>query len=271
VKFWNSLYPAMSGQDAPVQALFWSAANVGDKGLVADLRTDPDVCRMEWAALPHEDLADPAVWRAAHPFWPSGRDRLIAKAIGRPGFAENWLNVWPTPRDTLRWLPVASTNRAAEARTPRLPPVSAVCGIECSLDGQRWALAMAWTDRRGLAVRVWLLEALEDALRIAGTRPVRAHRATVERAPMTERGALEAVTESQHRAATGELRRAVLEGGTRIAGIPDEQWAAVRTVPADGGEAIDARRSTGDVHAVKAAAWAVWAVQSGLGHSGLVL
>lgn len=93
--FWNALWPALSGQDEPVQALFWSCANPEDRGLAADLRADEAVCRMEWGALPGEDQADPAVWRASTAYWNPGREELMRAAVGRPGFAENWLNVWP--------------------------------------------------------------------------------------------------------------------------------------------------------------------------------
>jgi hypothetical protein len=68
------------------------------------------------------------------------------------------------------------------------------------------------------------------------------------------------VTEPQARAATGVLRDALAGRSLKVAGVSDAQWAVIRTSAAEGGEAIDARRSTGDAQAVKALAWAVRAV-----------
>jgi hypothetical protein len=139
VKFWNSMFPALGDHDS-VQVLFFSAANIGDKGLVADLRSDPEVCRMEWGALPGEDQASEATWRASSAYWGPGRLDLMRKARKRPGFAENWLNIWPETGteaasgmvgadawEALASQPVPWTAAAVEA-APGAMPVVALAG-----------------------------------------------------------------------------------------------------------------------------------------------
>jgi len=79
------------------------------------------------------------------------------------------------------------------------------------------------------------------------------------------------VNTSIGRAATSELREVLSRGLLTVAGVDDAQWEAVRTIPADGGEMIHAPKSAGDIHAVKALSWAVWALQSERHQMGLVL
>jgi hypothetical protein len=105
---------------------------------------------------------------------------------------------------------------------------------------------------------------------VVGSRRVWAHPAVV-RHPMLRWSQADQVNVSIGRAATTELRDAVLNGVLRVEGLPDSQWQAVRTTAADGGEVIYAPKSAGDVHGLKALSWAVWAVQSSRQHMGLVL
>jgi predicted enzyme related to lactoylglutathione lyase len=88
---------------------------------------------------------------------------------------------------------------------------------------------------------------------------------------LVKRRTVQPVNTSIGRASTTELREVLVRGLLTVAGVDDAQWAAVRTAPADGGEVIHAPRSVGDVHAIKALSWAVWAVQSERNHLGLVL
>jgi hypothetical protein len=106
---------------------------------------------------------------------------------------------------------------------------------------------------------------------IIGARRVWAHPGVVKLAGLANRGHVEPVNVSTSRAATTELRDAVLGGVLTVAGVDDGTWAGVRTTPADGGETIYAPKSVGDAHALKALSWAVWAVQSERNHLGLVL
>lgn len=101
VKFWNSAFPTLGDRENP-QVLMWSTANPADHGLVADLRADDRVCRMEWGILDGEDPQDRAVWRASSAYWGPGRQALMEMASSRPGFAEEWLNLWPAPKRLAR-------------------------------------------------------------------------------------------------------------------------------------------------------------------------
>jgi hypothetical protein len=105
---------------------------------------------------------------------------------------------------------------------------------------------------------------------VLGSRRVWAHPAVANH-PTLKRRRVEPVNVSVGRAATTELRDAVLSGVLQVGGVPDEQWAGVRTVPADGGEVLYAPKSVGDIHALKALSWAVWALQSERQTVGLVL
>ena len=225
---------------------------------------------LDWGARVDDDVLEPRVWAAASPWWDEQQAEELAAEAGSQGFAEQSLNVWPEVGEALRWLPRSATDRAGMGLVRRVPPDDAVCGVECSLDGQRWAVAAAWSDRRGVKVRVWRCEDLAACLRVAGERRVKAHQAVLELAPRKDRWRVDAVSIAQHRAATSALRDVVRSGVVAVAGIGDEDWVRVRTTPADGGEIIDGRRSLGDVHAVKAAAWAVWAVVSEQEQSGFV-
>jgi hypothetical protein len=268
--FWSSLFPALGAADN-AQCLMWSCANDGARDLAADMRTDPQVCRMEWGALPGEDPEDPRTWRAASAYWAPGRERLMTVGVSRPAFAANWLNRWPEPRDSLRWLPARLTEPLPRrGRVLHVPPAGAVCAVECSLDGDRWAVAAAWQAGRLMCVRVWEADSLTECLRIVGERPVYAHTAVAERVPVAARHHVRPVSAAQARAATDTLRQAVRSGDLALDGITDETWAAVVCTPADGGEIVDARRSRGDVQAVKAAAWSVWGLESGANRSGFV-
>lgn len=69
----------------------------------------PDTLLLFWGARPGADLADPATWRAASPYWSAEREKLVrakwaAANAGTPeaddpdpirGWAAQYLNVWP--------------------------------------------------------------------------------------------------------------------------------------------------------------------------------
>jgi hypothetical protein len=260
-EFWAGVHPTLVERWNSLAVCF-SAANDDDRGLAETLQSEPAVLRLEWGALESDDRADPATWRTASAFWTPQRERAMRIASTKPGFDTNWLNIWP--RRTLgRWVHPQVTAAAGRGRVPRVPPEGAVCAVECSLDGKRWAVAAAWRARRHVVARVWEADTIEACTAIAGHRSTWAHRAVVERYERTARATLSEVSVHQHRAATGILRDALMAGQLRIAGVDDAAWDHVRATPADGGEIIDARRSTGDVQTVKALAWAVWAVMSG--------
>jgi hypothetical protein len=147
VKFWNSMFPTLGDRDNP-QVLMWSTANPQDHGLVADLRSDERVCRMEWGILPGEDPQDPAVWRASSAYWGPGRLGLMEWAASRPGFAEEWLNRWPDLSRLQRTpaFPAWGDMRTVSSADP-LPGCTVALdesydgshvGVVATLDGEVW-------------------------------------------------------------------------------------------------------------------------------------
>ena len=271
VKFWNSLFPAMGDRTDP-QALFWSTANPDERGLVDDLRGDPRVCRMEWGAVEGEDFADPRVWRASSAYWGPGREALMRTASTRPGFAEEWLNVWPVSRAAAtRWLP-ESVTVAAAAVLPWPADDVGVVGLESRWDSYsdgpgRWAVALAVAG----SVKVVRVDTLADAVAAAGDRRIVCHDVVRQQLAAVGRGwRVDAVNTAGARAAAQTLAGLMRGGRLRVDGIEEPTWDGVRVFPSDGGDAIDSRRSPVDVAGVKAAAYAVHAVESAR-HSGPVL
>jgi hypothetical protein len=178
-----------------------------------------------------------------------------------------WLNVWPDLAETVRWLPKRLTDLAA--RDALEAPTHAVAAIETSYtDPSQHAAALAWADGDRIYARVWLLGNLPDALDVAADRQLWTHTAVAETIG-PRRWGTQPVTAAQARA-TATLRQLLRSGRLAVAGLPDTQWESVATTPGDGGELIDSRRSSGDVHGVKALSWAVWAVESGRSHSGFL-
>jgi hypothetical protein len=69
----------------------------------------------------------------------------------------------------------------------------------------------------------------------------------------------EAMDYGKQLAATDALRERLIEHGLRVQGMPAEQWGHVVVSTGRGRPLIDPRRSRGDVEAVQALSWAVWA------------
>ena len=283
----NGLVPTMAEAASP-QLYIVSTAGLPVTGEVSDLYPTYraaaldqlgypiDHLILEWSADPDADPGDPETWRQASPEWSDRRRALLErewvkaqkseKALAT--FRMQWLNQWPDTQTASRWIPARMT-AAAEQHLGEAP-AGAVCAIETAYsDPGRFAVALAWPDGSGVAARVWEAGSQAEALRVAGDRSVWVHQTLAESIGPRRYG-VERVTISQHRAATNTLREVLRAGRLAVAGVPDEQWAAVRTSAADGGEIIDGRKSVDDVHMVKAVAWAVWGVQSGRNHSGFL-
>ena len=254
----------------------FSTAHRRAQGLMPELMADGRAGRArtllaDWGAPVGADPDDPWTWECASPHWSVQRGDEMALAAGTAGFAEQWLNVWPS-EDVLedRWVPRSVSDAASVQRVGPIP-AGAVCALECTPDGRRWAVAAAWPRGRSQVVaRVWLVDSARRGLSVVGQRQLYAHQAVTAHPDMLGR-AVEPVTMSVGRAATTELRDALMAGHLRVVGMSDEQWSVVGTMPADGGEVVSATRSQGDVHAVKALSWAVWAVQSQRSRCGLVM
>lgn len=225
----------------------------------------------DWGSLPTEDPADPRTWRAASPWWDAEREDEMRLVAGTAGFQEQWLNVFPAAEEETdgRWLPQRATD-LAKGRVGN-PPDNALAALEVTQDGRRWAVSMAWPHgRKSVRARVWTCDSAREALLIIGSRRTWAHPAVIANPDMKHRS-VTPINVSIGKASTNELRELLLGGHLVVAGMTDDDWAAIRTTNADGGEVIYAPKSTGDVHCAKALAWAVYAVQSERNHLGLVM
>lgn len=253
VKFWNSMFPGL-GDKANVQALFFSAANESEKGLIADLRGDESVCRMEWGVVAGEDHRDERVWRASSAFWGPGRLELMRAAVGRPGFAANWLNEWPQPVLSTSWLPGWEQRRTAAA------PV-AVCAVEAAY-GFPPVLAAAGRDGARVVVSVVACESMADAAaRVAALGvPVHVGKSLLRDPAWTSIVAEPASATTA--ACVDEFRRLFDEGVLWHDGSPtlSDQVAAVRVAFTPEGARVSSRSAR--VDAIKAAVWAAHAARA---------
>jgi hypothetical protein len=116
----DAIVPTLAETAAP-QLLITSTANraatslvLGRRRAALELLDDPGAgdLLVEWSAPPGCDIADPAMWRMASPYWTPQREKLIAAAAERAlaGDAEGdgddpqmavrgqWLNAWIEPQ-----------------------------------------------------------------------------------------------------------------------------------------------------------------------------
>ena len=196
----------------------------------------------------------------------------MALVSGTDGWVEQWANVWPDQSDEVRWLPKRITDlaRATGAQVPE----QGWCGVETPFerDDNRWAVVVVWpTDGVDVAAKVIRVDSIDDVVTVVGDRRVVAHPTVcAQLLSAGKRQGVEPINVPKSRAATETLAKLLRAGRVRVEGIADEEWRAVRTAPADGGEMIDGRRSEGDVAAVKALSWGVWSVEVAR-HTGPVL
>ena len=257
VKFWNSLFPTLGDRENP-QVLMWSTANPDDRGLVTDLRADESVCRMEWGALPNEDPLDPRTWQASSAYWGPGREALMRMAATKPGFAEEWLNVWPemargqtrTPFPNWGSLPVVEGD----------PPFGALVVLDEHIGGAGAAVAAYhaggfwYRDVADLRAAVALAKEWTDREVIVGY----SLRAAVENLSLPF-----AVAYGAKETALGTP---LLLEAVKAASIAHEhqqevtaQFEGMRTRMSDAGVmSLSARDSAGPVMAGKLLAWALW-------------
>jgi len=168
VKFWNSMFPSLGDKENP-QAWFLSAANIAEKGLVADLRSDGRTCRMEWGVMEGEDRADEGVWRLSSAYWGAGRLGLMRSAFGRPGFDENWLNAWPGVGQLAAGMVDRQVWAAAAVPGLVIPAARRVVAVGLDVDAMSWHVTVAGmvdADRVGVAV-VGVAGNREEAIRLA--------------------------------------------------------------------------------------------------------
>ena len=237
--------------------------------------SDPAVLLLLWGALPDCDPGDPAVWRAASPFWSKDRERMIrakftAALAGQDdpefddpdpmrGFMAQYLNVWTIAEPRLVGKPVVESGdwHALQVMPPDRAPDS--IAVESWFD-QGVSVAQAWRTEDGRAlVRVddypSVTEAAEAISWLDFRRPVLVGTSLLEH-PAWKRHKLRTQSiGSATRTQVGALMRMLLEGTLRHAGTAalTDQVVALRVSPGVDGPRI---RSTERADAIKAATWA---------------
>jgi hypothetical protein len=118
-----------------------------DRWLTAGEQATPGVALFDYGAAADCDIADPAVWAAAHPT--AGRafplavlEHLYATRQSDAAFARAYLNVWPRPSTALAaaGLDVDQWNAAAR---PAIAPTPAAVAIDVAADRSSASLAIA--------------------------------------------------------------------------------------------------------------------------------
>lgn len=219
----------------------------------------------DWGASAGDDPRDPVTWQKASPHWDAQRREEMELVAGSPGFTSQWLNMWPDSGEPWRWLSKADTDRARRSVGWPADEVGVV-GLESrwnpseeALPG-RWAVAVAWPSAGGMASVVRRVDTLAQAVELAGSRRIVAHKSVVEQLAAIGRGWRVAPIEGMGSRSSGETLAALIRAdGLRIAGIEDATWAALRIYPSDAGDVLDARRSPADIASIKALAYAVQA------------
>ena len=188
---------------------------------------------------------------------------MIRGAQGAPGFAEQWLNIWPNTARSAQGWPVGWESLPVWAGRPRAGLVAAV---ETSTDRSRFGVAVA--------------ELVGERVRVSST----------------GFGTIEAAQQQLAKWAPGIVLAGAsiageIVGGweTKAVGIRETRWATpvladlvrrgrvehdhdattlhevdlARVLTTESGPLLSARRSEGPVPTVKAAMWAAWAAFDG--------
>jgi hypothetical protein len=212
----------------------------------------------DWGAPEGADYADPAVWRAASPWWDGQRAEEMALAHRSEGFAEQLLNVWPAA--AAGWIGTA----AWQARAVEVPPGQRwlAAGVNTPV-GDEVAPVVALAGRRGSG---WLVRAVQcadmaEAAALVRRVPSLVVGKSLEDDPVWRGRRLETGPEQTVRTLTEFLRQVseaglVHDGGELLSG----QVAGVRLGSSPGGGARLVAK--GRVDAVKAACWAVAAARA---------
>lgn len=240
---------------------------------------DPEVLLLLWAAPPGSDVSDPAVWRAASPYWSEDRRKMIAAKYEQAlagqddpemddpdplrGFEAQYLNVWRLKERVEVGEPITSEDDWGQlVELPPERPPDAVA-VEDHFGGDV-AVASAWRVDGRAVVSV---SSHDDLAQAAEAVAATGRREAVVGASLADNPAWQAsgvrvgTQTGSLRAAVTDLDRLLTDGVWRHDGgqVLTEQVLGLRTSPGVDGPRV---RSTDPANAVKAAVWAVSAARA---------
>ena len=227
--------------------------------------TLPDSSTMvaEWSAPVDADKSDPAVWRAASPVWTEQRERMMRGAQSAPGFAEQWLNIWPNASREVQGWPAGWAELPLWVDRPRSGLVAA---IETSTDRARYGVAVAELVDGTVRVASAGFTTLDDASRqLARWAPGVVLAGVTMAAEVV--GGFEVIPVGRKETAIATPILADLVRRDRVAHDHDtttlHEVELARVLVTETGPLLSARRSEGPVPTVKAITWASWAAFDG--------
>jgi hypothetical protein len=203
----------------------------------------------DWGAPAGADPADPGMWAGVSPWWDEQRADEMRLMVGTPGFAEQWLNVWPARAEGDGWLPGWFRLRVDA-------PVWSHVGVEAAPGSAQPVVAFSARSGDQVVVGVTRADSMAHAAVLArsvGSAPLVGKQlladpvwASLGAEPRTGNAA----------AVLSEFRQLVTDGVLRHDGSHDlgEQVAAVRMESGPGGG--QRLVSLDPVDAIKAALWA---------------
>jgi hypothetical protein len=280
----DGLEPAMLERQSP-QLLLTSTAHRRATSLMRQRLTnalaghDGETLLMLWGARPQDDPADPAVWRAASPYWSEDRARTVAAKYAKAlagevdpqaddpdpmqGFLAQYLNVWRLRQPLAQRGEQVTTEEAWEDLVAGPPfTVPDAAAIE-SWFGEGVSVALAWKTGKQAVLSVSdhpNLEHAVAALRESGYRGSTVVGSSLMESPVL-RGVRMTKGEGRTTTAVQDLRNLLTEDALRHDGTEHltGQVLALRTLPGADGPRM---ASKGRADAVKAAVWATSAART---------
>ncbi|MFT4010876.1 MAG: HNH endonuclease [Nocardioidaceae bacterium] len=288
----DDLEPSMLERQSP-QLLLTSTAHRRATSLMRGrisavlAEDDGETLLLWWGALPQDDTGDPAVWRAASPYWSQDRAQMIAKKFAKArrgegdpelddpdpvaGFRSQYLNSWLlSERAVARGNPLLSEDAWGQLCTAMhsYAPPDAVA-LESWFEAG-YSLASAWLLPDG-KVLVSVSDHAELATAVASSQATGCKRPLLVGASLLDDPALKGVrtrkASGRTPAAVEDLSRLLAEDALRHDGsaVLAAQVLAVRTLPSADGMRVTSKHRA---DAVKAAVWVATEARkpAGLGH-----
>lgn len=242
---------------------------------------DPGVLVLWWGAPPGADISDPAVWRAASPYWDEDRAAFVASMYAKAlrgeedpelddpdpmrGFAAQYCNLWDlgTPVRRVRGTPAIDSQTWDRLAVPTPAGVPDVVAVESWFDGGV-TVAAAWREGEAVTISAAGYDHVDEAAQavsVLGPRRTLAGADIADHPAWNRYGVRVTATKGTMNAAAADLDRLLAEGILRHTGAAQltDQVAELHIVRSADGVRVS---STGRGDAIKAAVWAAAAART---------